>query len=175
MLGDVFGRPAKLRATAVGARHRFRVWRGERPFWAGLFTFKAGLPILYLPYAHLQLGGIPLALSTTSGAGSLVIGVLLMVLGLSLWYRLHLRMFAGVATLLLALISFPVANFGGLLLGLSSALIGGALACAWIPPAPDPGPPSTESLSTAPPATAPSTASSESTAVETAGEGPSGT
>jgi hypothetical protein len=43
--------------------------------------------------------------------------------------------FAGIATLPLALISFPVANFGGLFLGLICGLIGGSLACSWIPPA----------------------------------------
>ncbi|MGW7710622.1 DUF6114 domain-containing protein [Streptomyces sp. NPDC054771] len=95
----------RLRPAAVHARHRFRAWRRERPFWAGLFTSAAGLPILYWPYANLDLGGIPLALSTTSGAGSLVIGVLLVTLGVTLWYRPQLRVFAGIATLLLALIS----------------------------------------------------------------------
>lgn len=134
MIINFLGRQRELRVTAADARRRFTTWRGERPFWAGLFTFKAGLPILYWPYANLNLGGIPLTLSTTSGAGSLVIGVLLMALGLALWYRPHLRVFAGIATLLLALISFPVANFGGLFLGLISALIGGSLACAWMPP-----------------------------------------
>ncbi|GGI93774.1 DUF6114 domain-containing protein [Streptomyces brasiliensis] len=134
MINNFFRRQRSPRFAAADARCRFTTWRGERPFWAGLFTFKAGLPILYWPYAHLNLSGIPLALSTTSGAGSLVIGVLLMTLGLTLWYRPHHRVFAGVATLLLALISLPVANFGGLFLGLISALIGGALACAWKPP-----------------------------------------
>ncbi|MFD8395868.1 DUF6114 domain-containing protein [Streptomyces sp. NPDC059680] len=134
MFTDLLRRPAKPRVTAADARRRFRTWRGERPFWAGVFTFQASLPILYLPYAHLDLGAMPLALSTTSGAGSLIIGILLMALGLSLWYQQRLRVFAGIATLLLALVSFPVANFGGFLLGLISALIGGSLACAWIPP-----------------------------------------
>ncbi|MGW1889093.1 DUF6114 domain-containing protein [Streptomyces sp. NPDC002004] len=124
-----------MRVTAADARRRFRTWRGERPFWAGLFTLKAGVPIIYFPYAHLSLGGIPLALSTTSGAGSLIIGVLLVVLGVSLWFHQQIRVFAGVAALLLALVSFPVANFGGLFFGLISALIGGSLACAWAPPA----------------------------------------
>ncbi|MEU9474497.1 DUF6114 domain-containing protein [Streptomyces sp. NPDC048191] len=123
-------RPAPVRC-------RFRTWRGERPFWAGLFTFTAGLPILYWPYANLDLGGIPLALSTTSGAGSLVIGVLLLTLGVTLCCRPHLRLFAGISTLLLALVSFPVANFGGLFLGVLSGLVGGSLACAWMPPPAD--------------------------------------
>ncbi|MGW0768347.1 DUF6114 domain-containing protein [Streptomyces sp. NPDC002676] len=126
------------RVTAARARHAFRTWRGERPFWAGLFTLTAGLPILYWPYANLDLGGIPLALSTTSGAGALIIGVLLIVLGLTLWYQPHLRVFSGIATLLLTLISFPVANFGGLFLGLITGLIGGSLACSWTPLATEP-------------------------------------
>ncbi|MFE9611416.1 DUF6114 domain-containing protein [Streptomyces sp. NPDC006012] len=134
MITSYFRRHPRPRGTAASVRYRFRTWRGERPFWAGLFTLLAGLPILYWPYAHLDLGGIPLALSTTSGAGSLIIGTLLITLGLTLWYRGHLRMFAGIATLLLTLVSFPVANFGGLFLGLACGLLGGALACSWIPP-----------------------------------------
>ncbi|MFI6360039.1 DUF6114 domain-containing protein [Streptomyces sp. NPDC050743] len=134
MITTPFGRRRERLITAPELWRRFSRWRGERPFWAGLFTFTAGLPILYWPYAHLDLGGVPLALSTTSGAGSLVIGVLLLVLGVALCYRPHLRVFAGIATLLLALISFPVANFGGLFLGAASSLIGGSLACAWMPP-----------------------------------------
>lgn len=135
MFTNIFSRPPRLRATAAHARARFRTWRGERPFWAGLFTTTAGLPILYWPYANMDMAGLPLALSTTSGAGSLIIGILLITLGLSLWYRPDLRMFAGIATLLLALISFPVANLGGLFLGVLTGLTGGALACSWLPPA----------------------------------------
>ncbi|MFB7337713.1 DUF6114 domain-containing protein [Streptomyces adustus] len=141
------GRPG-LRATAAHSRLRFRAWRGERPFWAGLFTINAGPPILYWPYAHLDLGGIPLALSTTSGAGSLIIGTLLMALGISLWLRPRQRVFAGLSTLLLALVSFPVANLGGLFLGLFSGLIGGSLALAWLPP--DPIEPATATVSHTP-------------------------
>ncbi|MBW8698080.1 hypothetical protein MBT84_00705 [Streptomyces sp. MBT84] len=132
-------RPARrTTATAVaGVWRRFRTWRGERPFWAGAFTMTAGLPIIYFPYTDLDLQGIVLALSTTSGAGSLIIGVLLVVLGLTLWFQQQHRVFAGIAALLLSLVSFPLANFGGLFLGLTCGLIGGSLACAWMP-APDP-------------------------------------
>ncbi|MFE8942782.1 DUF6114 domain-containing protein [Streptomyces sp. NPDC007856] len=138
MSTNLLGRGSRLRVTAARARHRFGTWRGERPFWAGLFTSTAGLPILYWPYANLDLAGIPLAMSTTSGAGALIIGVLLIALGLTLWYQPHLRLFAGIATLLLALVSFPVANLGGLFLGLISGLIGGSLACSWTPVATEP-------------------------------------
>lgn len=117
-------------------RAQFRAWRGTRPFWAGLFVMLGGLPIAYFPYAHLQLGHLTLAMSTTAGAGSLIIGVLLIVLGFSLWFQKHVRTFAGVAAILLALVSIPVSNLGGFLLGFLFSLVGGAMAVAWAPDEP---------------------------------------
>lgn len=126
-------------------RRNFRDWRGSRPFWAGLYVMLAGLPIAYLPYANLQIGHLTLAMATTAGAGSLIIGVLLVVLGFSLWFQKHVRVFAGVAAILLGLVSLPVSNFGGFLVGFLLALVGGAMAVAWVPgeplEAPAPGVP----------------------------------
>lgn len=118
-------------------RRNFRDWRGDRPFWAGLFIVFGGVPIAYFPYAHLQVGHLTLAMSTTAGAGSLIIGVLLVVLGISLWFQKHVRTFAGVAAILLGLVSLPVANLGGFLIGFLFALIGGAMAVSWVPGEPD--------------------------------------
>ncbi|MEZ7003974.1 DUF6114 domain-containing protein [Streptomyces sp. AD55] len=125
----------------VRRRQQFRAWRGTRPFWAGLFVALAGLPIAYFPYAHLQIGHLTLAMATTAGAGSLIIGVLLIVLGISLWFQKHVQVFAGVAAILLALVSLPVSNLGGFLIGFLLALIGGAMAVSWAPGTPtgDPG------------------------------------
>ncbi|MFE3474769.1 DUF6114 domain-containing protein [Streptomyces sp. B27] len=114
-------------------RRGFRTWRGNRPFWAGLFTMLGGMPIAYFPYADLQLGNMTLAMSTTAGAGSLIIGVLLITLGLTMWFHSIVRVFAGVAAILLALISLPVANIGGFLVGFLFALVGGALSVSWAP------------------------------------------
>ncbi|WNI22372.1 DUF6114 domain-containing protein [Streptomyces sp. ITFR-16] len=114
-------------------RRRFRTWRGNRPFWAGLFTMAGGVPIAYFPYANMHLGNMTLAMSTTAGAGSLIIGVLLITLGLTMWFHHIVRVFAGVAAILLALISIPVANIGGFLIGFLLALIGGALSISWAP------------------------------------------
>ena len=66
-------------------------------------------------------------MATTAGAGSLIIGVLLVVLGLTMWFQKHVRVFAGVAAILLALVSLAVSNFGGFLIGFLLALVGGAL------------------------------------------------
>ncbi|NED92413.1 hypothetical protein G3I76_71690 [Streptomyces sp. SID11233] len=114
-------------------RRRFRTWRGNRPFWAGLFTMVGGVPIAYFPYANMHLGNMTLAMSTTAGAGSLIIGILLITLGLTMWFHHIVRVFAGVAAILLALISIPVANIGGFLIGFLFALLGGALSLSWAP------------------------------------------
>ncbi|GAA2244967.1 hypothetical protein GCM10010145_09820 [Streptomyces ruber] len=114
-------------------RLRFRDWRGSRPFWAGLFTLLAGVPIAYFPYATLNLGHISIALATTGGAGSLIIGVLLVTLGLTMWFQQVIRVFAGVAAIVLSLVSLVVSNFGGFVMGFLLAMIGGALSIAWAP------------------------------------------
>ncbi|MEU9010538.1 DUF6114 domain-containing protein [Streptomyces sp. NPDC048479] len=133
-------------------RRGFRTWRGQRPFWAGLFTVLGGIPIAYLPYASFKLGHMTLAMQTTAGAGALIIGVLLITLGLTMWFHHIVRVFAGVATILLALVSIPIANMGGFFVGFLLSLIGGALSLSWAPgktaaesapakeTAPEPGP-----------------------------------
>ena len=114
-------------------KRKFRDWRGTRPFWAGLLVLLAGFPIMYFPYFNLQIGHLTMAMSTTAGAGSLIIGVLLVVLGINLWFQKHVRTFAGTAAILLGLVSLPVSNFGGFIIGFLLALVGGALAIAWAP------------------------------------------
>ncbi|MFJ6573004.1 DUF6114 domain-containing protein [Streptomyces sp. NPDC091292] len=114
-------------------RRSFRGWRGQRPFWGGLLTLLGGIPIMYFPYANLTLGTLTIRMGTPTGAGSLIIGVLLIVLGLTMWYQKHSRIFAGVAAILLALVSLVVSNFGGFVIGFLLALIGGALSVSWVP------------------------------------------
>ncbi|MCJ0871599.1 DUF6114 domain-containing protein [Streptomyces sp. AP-93] len=122
--------------------YRFHAWSGHRPFWAGLFTLLSGAPILYFPYGDVRLGNVTLAMATTTGAGSLIIGVLLVTLGLTLWFQQGVRIFAGVASILLGLVSIPVSNLGGFGLGIILALTGGGLALSWVPgkPADETGP-----------------------------------
>ncbi|WP_328396275.1 DUF6114 domain-containing protein [Streptomyces sp. NBC_00390] len=114
-------------------RLRFRAWRRSRPFWAGLFTMFGGVPIAYLPYADVRLGNLTIAMATTAGAGSLIIGVLLVTLGMTMWFHTVVRVFAGVAAIVLALVSLPVSNIGGFLVGFLFALLGGALSISWMP------------------------------------------
>ncbi|WP_314244120.1 DUF6114 domain-containing protein [Streptomyces kutzneri] len=120
-------------AWITAVYYRFHAWSGRRPFWAGLFTLLGGFPIAYFPYADLRLGNVSLAMATTGGAGALIIGVLLITLGLALWFQETIRVFAGVAAILLALVSIPVSNLGGFFIGFSLSMVGGALALAWAP------------------------------------------
>jgi Family of unknown function (DUF6114) len=114
-------------------RVSFRHWRWQCPFWAGLLTLLAGIPIVYIPYADPSLGDLSFRLATTTGAGSLIIGVLLGVLGLTLWFQPPVRVFSGVAAILLGLISLVVSNFGGFFVGFLLALVGGGMGVSWMP------------------------------------------
>ncbi|WP_062212337.1 DUF6114 domain-containing protein [Streptomyces sp. NBRC 109706] len=114
-------------------RLAFRHFRWSRPFWSGLFTMIAGLPIAYLPYANLTLGQLTIRMATTAGAGSMVIGILLVVLGLTIWFQPQVRIFAGVAAILLSLVSLVVSNFGGFLVGFVFGMVGGGMSIAWLP------------------------------------------
>ncbi|MFJ5775679.1 DUF6114 domain-containing protein [Streptomyces sp. NPDC093094] len=125
--------PVQSVGSFTRTRLRFRAWRGDRPFWAGLFTLLGGVPIAYFPYATLKLGHVSIAMATTAGAGSLIIGVLLVTLGLTLWFQQAQRIFAGVASIVLALVSLVVSNIGGFVIGFLLALVGGALAISWAP------------------------------------------
>ncbi|KOG34368.1 DUF6114 domain-containing protein [Streptomyces resistomycificus] len=125
--------PVQSAGTFARLRLRFRDWRGTRPFWAGLFTLLGGVPIAYFPYATLKLGTMSLAMATTAGAGSLIIGVLLVTLGLTMWFQQATRVFAGVAAIVLALVSLVVSNIGGFIVGFLLAMLGGALAVSWAP------------------------------------------
>ncbi|MFF4577131.1 DUF6114 domain-containing protein [Streptomyces sp. NPDC001389] len=131
--------------------HRFRAWRGERPFWAGLFTLLGGVPIVYFPFADIRLGNVTLAMATTTGSGSLIIGILLITLGLALWFQQGIRVFAGVAAILLALVSIPLSNLGGFFIGFLTSMVGGCLALAWAPGIPvEDGPEQAEAAEVAP-------------------------
>ena len=125
--------PVQSAGTLTRLRLRFRDWRGTRPFWAGLLTLLGGVPIAYFPYATLKLGTMSLTMATTAGAGSLIIGVLLVTLGLTMWFQQATRVFAGIASIILALVSLVVSNIGGFVIGFLLALIGGALAVSWAP------------------------------------------
>ncbi|MEY9995464.1 cellulose synthase/poly-beta-1,6-N-acetylglucosamine synthase-like glycosyltransferase [Streptomyces sp. V4I8] len=117
----------------ASARQAFRAWRRTRPFWAGLLLLLSATPIIYFPYFNLSLGTLSVAISTTAGAGSLIIGLTLIVLGGLLWFQPIIRFFAGCVAIFLGVLSLPISNFGGFFVGTLFAATGGLLALAWGP------------------------------------------
>lgn len=115
-----------------GGAGRFAGGRRTRPFWGGLFSIVGGLEILAIPLLPLPL----LIQVGIAGISRLLMGILMMVMGLSMWVAPKYRGFAGIATILFALASFVTSNLGGFLIGMLLGLVGGALGFAWMPYAP---------------------------------------
>jgi len=107
----------------------FRVWRRQRPFWAGLLAMLGGLEILMIPLAPLSV----VIHQGIAGISGILMGVLMILMGLVMWFQPHLRTIAGIATVLFSLTSFVTSNFGGFLLGMLLGITGGALSFAWAP------------------------------------------
>lgn len=120
---------AEADGTRRGWWSAFRDWRRSRPFWAGVWTLLAGVEILSIPFAPLP---VMMHEGIAGVAGSLM-GIFLVVLALSMWLSPGHRVFAGIATLVLAVASLVLSNFGGFLIGFLLGITGGAMAVSWVP------------------------------------------
>ncbi|AGP29867.1 DUF6114 domain-containing protein [Corynebacterium terpenotabidum] len=112
---------------------RFTSWRKKRAFAAGLLMIISGAWILTPAYLSLSVSNIQIQISTLGGVSTLVIGILLIVCGLMTWFRGEGRILTGVAAMILGIVALPQSNFGGFVIGTLLAVIGGALALAWVP------------------------------------------
>lgn len=112
---------------------RFTRWRKQRAFAAGLLMIIAGAWILTPAYLALSISNIQIQVSTIGGVSTLVIGILLIVCGLMTWFRGEGRILTGVAAMILGIVALPQSNLGGFFIGTLLAVIGGALALAWVP------------------------------------------
>jgi Family of unknown function (DUF6114) len=111
------------------ARYSFRHWRWGRPFWGALFVGIGGAEIMYIPYSPI---GVVLH-EGIAGVGGMFIGALMIMFAISAVFAPSYRVFAGIASILLALVALPATNFGGFLFGSLCALFGGAFVVAWAP------------------------------------------
>jgi hypothetical protein len=121
-------------------RERWRAWRHSRPFWGGLLLILAGLELFALPLSgDLIHGAIKLVIYIgIAGVFGVLIGALLIVAGLVVWFNQTNKTFYGIAGIVLGIVSFPTSNLGGLIIGMLMAIVGGALVFAWTPMEPDP-------------------------------------
>jgi Family of unknown function (DUF6114) len=133
------GLPATDRRRGSQARAAWRRWRRSRPFWGGLLLVLAGLELLALPLTGvLAHGAIKLVIYIgIGGVFGVLIGILLIAAGIVLWVNPTHRVFYGIAGIVLGIVSFPASNLGGFVLGMLLAIIGGALAFAWVPAEPE--------------------------------------
>jgi hypothetical protein len=130
--------PATDRRRGSQARAAWRRWRRSRPFWGGLLLVLAGLELLALPLTGVLVKGqIKLVIYIgIGGVFGVLIGILLIAAGIVLWVNPTHRVFYGIAGIVLGIVSFPASNLGGFVLGMLLAIIGGALAFAWVPAEP---------------------------------------
>lgn len=119
------GPPASMSpASAVAS-----LLRG-RPLPAAAMIAAAGVWLGYLPLRRPDL----LGLQGLGGTSSLLIAASLLAVAGVLACRPRRAQHCGTAALLLGLVSCPMANLGGFLVGMLLAVLGGALAIAWRPP-----------------------------------------
>jgi hypothetical protein len=123
----------------VTRRERFRAWRHTRPFTGGLLVLLAGLELVLIPLmGDLGHGAIKLVIYIgIGGVFGVLIGLLLVAAGIMLWVQPVHRVFYGIASIVLGIVSFPASNLGGFFIGMLLAIIGGSIAFAWTPVEPD--------------------------------------
>jgi hypothetical protein len=94
-----------------------------------VFAVLGGIELIAIPMAPM-----PLTIHQgMAGVASWLIGALLIVAGVLLWFQPAQRSFYGILAVLLSLASFLTSNFGGFLVGMLLGLAGGAMGFAWSP------------------------------------------
>ena len=111
--------------------HAFTGWRRRRPFWGGLLLLIAGTELLMIPLPVHAMGLI-LHIGT-GGVLGILIGAVLIVCGLLLWFNPAQRVFYSIVAVLLAVAALVASNLGGFLLGTLLGVIGGSLGFGWAP------------------------------------------
>ncbi|MFC9299157.1 DUF6114 domain-containing protein [Streptomyces sp. NPDC057011] len=120
---------------------RWRRWRRSRPFWGGLLAILAGTEICLLPLAPLKV----MLQQGVAGIPSVLMGIVMIVLGLTAWFSPPQRNLSGVLTTLIATAALVLSNLGGFLIGTLLGILGGGLMFAWQPYAATPRPGSSPS------------------------------
>jgi len=126
------GQRRHLRYGPHNIRMAFRRWRRTRPFWGGLWAILGGAICALGPASAIKL---LIASGTTVWMGILV-GLLISIFGLFLWFAPQQRHLVGVLIAVLSVISLITSDFGGFLIGMLLGITGGAMGFAWVPAQP---------------------------------------
>ncbi|MFE5869709.1 DUF6114 domain-containing protein [Streptomyces roseifaciens] len=114
----------------------WRRWRKARPFWGGLATVLAGAEISVIPLAPLKI----MLHQGIAGIPSVLMGLVMVLMGLSAWFAPQYRTLAGVVTVMIAAAALVMSNLGGFLIGTILGVIGGGMVFAWQPVTPPSAP-----------------------------------
>jgi uncharacterized protein DUF6114 len=131
----------------------FREWRRSRPFWAGLWCLLGGALIAFGPATAIRF----VLVSGTIVSVGILVGVVVLLMGLFLWFLPQNRHIAGVLAIAFSMASFVTSNLGGFIVGMALGVLGGAMGFAWTP-RPAEAPPETPGE---PPSTRPTAPSAE--------------
>ncbi|MFE7118288.1 DUF6114 domain-containing protein, partial [Streptomyces sp. NPDC057654] len=101
----------------------------ERPLTAAALMTAAGVELAYFPLRRPEL----LGLQGIGGTSAILIACALVGCAVLLLLRPRRAPVCGVAAVVLGLVSCPMANLGGFLVGMVLAVLGGAFATAWRP------------------------------------------
>ena len=111
------------------SRAAFRAWRKSRPFWGGLWCILGGAAMAYGPTTAIKV----ILISGTVVWAGILVGVLVAVMGLFLWFAPQLRLLVGILAVLLSIVSLLTSDYGGFGIGLVLGTVGGAMGFAWAP------------------------------------------
>ncbi|CAM5557065.1 hypothetical protein SABIM44S_04161 [Streptomyces abikoensis] len=96
----------------------------------------AGAEISVIPLAPLKI----MLHQGIAGIPSVLMGLVMVLMGLSAWFAPQYRSLAGVVTVMIAAAALVMSNLGGFLFGTILGVIGGGMVFAWQPTAPVPAP-----------------------------------
>jgi Family of unknown function (DUF6114) len=115
----------------IRAWRAWRRWRRSRPFWAGVLLLVAGAELLLIP---LPLNSLGLIIHVgIGGISGILIGAVLIVCALLLWFNPVQRTFYSIVAVLLSITALIASNLGGFFFGTLLGVIGGSLGFAWTP------------------------------------------
>jgi hypothetical protein len=124
------GSPSSYREPLVQrTRAAFRTFRKSRPFWGGLWCVLGGVAMAYGPTTAIKV----ILISGTVVWAGILVGVLVAMMGIFLWFAPQLRHLVGIVAVLLSIVSLLTSDYGGFGVGLILGTVGGAMGFAWNP------------------------------------------
>ncbi len=110
-----------------------RRWSKQRPTLGGVLLVISAIFLGLPSLSGFRVGDLILTVSTISGVSTIVLSILMALCAVTSLFWLHARVLAGVVAMIIALVAFPAANFGGYFVGTLLGIVGAALVLAWHP------------------------------------------